>query len=135
MRKSFKKLLLNSISKFLANNTFLSSYQSQFRPSDSYEYQLLSIVHVEVRGIFLHMPKAVNQTPIIKKIWSTTEMYWELPKKIDFKESFMVFADDTFVVFFSRLWYHFVTGATKWWLNQDVHLGISIEDVIQYWSN
>ena len=89
VRKSFKKLLLNSISKFLANNTFLSSYQSQLRPSDSYEYQLLSIVHVEVRGIFLHMPKAVNQTPIFKKIWSTTEMYWELPKKIDFKESFL----------------------------------------------
>ena len=87
MRKSFKKLLLNSIHKFFANNIFLSSYQSQFWPSDSYEYQLFSIVHVEVRGTFLNMSKAVNQTPIFRKIWSTTEMYWELPKKIEFKES------------------------------------------------
>ena len=75
MRKSFKKLLLNSVHKFFANNIFLSSYQSQFRPSDSYEYQLFSIVHVEVRGTFLNMSKAVNQNPIFRKIWSTTEMY------------------------------------------------------------
>ena len=140
VRKSFKKLLLNSISKFLANNTFLSSYQSQFRPSDFYEYQLL-IVHVEVRGIFLHMSKGVNQTPIFRKIGLPLKCIESFLKKwiskspVKWSVIFMVFADDTFVAFFSRLWYQFVIGATKWWLNQDAHLCISIEDVIQYWSN
>ena len=43
--KIFKKLLFNSIFKFLDNNNLLSSNQSGFRPSDSCEYQLLSIVH------------------------------------------------------------------------------------------
>ena len=43
--KIFKKLLFNSIFKFLDDNNLLSSNQSGFRPSDSCEYQLLSIIH------------------------------------------------------------------------------------------
>ena len=39
--KIFKKLLFNSIFKFLDDNNHLSSNQSGFRPSDSHEYQLL----------------------------------------------------------------------------------------------
>ena len=39
--KIFKKLLFNSIFKFLDDNNRLSSNQSGFRPSDSHEYQLL----------------------------------------------------------------------------------------------
>ena len=69
--KIFEKLLFNSIFKFLDDNNLLSSNQSGFRPSDSCEYQLLSIVHyiyasfdccpsLEVRGIFLDISKAFD---------------------------------------------------------------------------
>ena len=62
--KMFEKLLFNSVFKFPRDNNILSSNQSRFRPSDSCEYQLLSIVHgiyasfdccpsLEVRRIFL----------------------------------------------------------------------------------
>ena len=43
--KIFEKLLFNSIFKFLDDNTLVSSNQSEFRPLDPSEYQLLSIVH------------------------------------------------------------------------------------------
>ena len=60
---------LNVLFKFLDDNNLLSSNQSGFRPSDSCEYQLLSIVHdiyasfdcclsLEVRGVFLDISKA-----------------------------------------------------------------------------
>ena len=69
--KIFEKLLFNSIFKFLDDNNLLSSNQSGFRPSDSCEYQLLSIVHyiyasfdccpsLKVRGIFLDISKAFD---------------------------------------------------------------------------
>ena len=67
--KIFEKLLSNSIFKVLDNN-LLSSNQSGFRPLDSCEYQLLSIVHdiyafdccpsFEVRRIFLDISKAFD---------------------------------------------------------------------------
>ena len=44
-RKIFKKLLFNSLLKFLDNSNLLSSNQSGFKLSGSCEYQLLSIVH------------------------------------------------------------------------------------------
>ena len=67
--KIFKKLLFNSIFKFLYNNNLLCSNQSGFRPSDSFEYHLLSIVNdiyassdfcssLEVRELFLNISKA-----------------------------------------------------------------------------
>ena len=70
--KIFEKLLFNSIFKFLDDNNLLSSNQSGFRPSDSCEYQLLSIVHdiyasfdccpsLEVRGVFLDISKAFDR--------------------------------------------------------------------------
>ena len=70
--KFFQKLQFNSIFKFLDDNNLLSSNQSGFTPSDSCEYQLLSIVHdiyasfdccasLEVRGIFLDISKAFDR--------------------------------------------------------------------------
>ena len=67
-----EKLLFNSIFKFLDDNNLLSSNQSGFTPSDSCEYQLLSIVYdiyasfdccasLEVRGIFLDISKAFDR--------------------------------------------------------------------------
>ena len=58
--------------RFLNQNKILSGAQSRFRPSDSCEYQLLSIVHdiyksfdcnppLEVRGIFLDISKAFDR--------------------------------------------------------------------------
>ena len=58
--------------RFLNENKLLSDAQSGFRPSDSCEYQLLSIVHdiyksfdcnppLEVRGIFLDISKAFDR--------------------------------------------------------------------------
>ena len=66
-----KKLLFNSIFKFLDDNNLLNSNHSGFRPSDSCEYQLLSIIHeiyasfdcypsLEVRGVFLDISKAFD---------------------------------------------------------------------------
>ena len=63
---------LNVLFKFLDDNNLLSSNQSGFRPSDSCEYQLLSIVHdiyasfdccpsLEVRGVFLDISKAFDR--------------------------------------------------------------------------
>ena len=70
--KIFEKLLFNSTFKFLDDNNLLSSNQSGFRPSDSCEYQLLSVVHdiyasfdccpsLEVRGVFLDISKAFDR--------------------------------------------------------------------------
>ena len=70
--KIFEKLLFNSIMDFLEENNLLNSNQSGFRPNDSCESQLLSIVHdiyssfdchasLEVRGIFLDISKAFDR--------------------------------------------------------------------------
>ena len=69
--KIFKKLLFNSITDFLEGNNLLNSSQSGFRPNDSCESQLLSIVHIyssfdchpslEVRSIFLDISTAFDR--------------------------------------------------------------------------
>ena len=69
--KNFEKLLFNSIMGFLVENDLLNSNQSGFRPNDSCESQLLSIVHIyssfdchpslEVRSIFLDISKAFDR--------------------------------------------------------------------------
>ena len=82
--KKFEKLLFNSIMDFLEEYTLLSSNQSGFRPNDSCESQLLSIVHIyssfnchpslEVRGIFLDISKAFDRVwheGLLYKIQST----------------------------------------------------------------
>ena len=67
--KIFEKLLFNSIMDFLEENNLLNSIQSGFRPHDSCESQLLSVVHdifslfncnpsLEGRGIFLDISRA-----------------------------------------------------------------------------
>ena len=69
--KIFEKLLFSSKFKFLDDNN-VSSNQPGFRPSNSCEYQLLSIVHdiyasfeccpsLKVRGIFLNISKAFDR--------------------------------------------------------------------------
>ena len=70
--KILKKIIFDSIMRFLNENKLLSDAQSGFRPSDSREYQLLSVVHdiyksfdcnppLEVRGIFLDISKAFDR--------------------------------------------------------------------------
>ena len=70
--KVFEKILFNSIFEYLQENCLLCDNQSGFRPSDSCEYQLLSIVHdiyasfdcnppKDVRGIFLDISKAFDR--------------------------------------------------------------------------
>ena len=70
--KIFEKLLFNSMFKFVDDDNLFRSNQSGFRPSDSCEYQLLSIDHdiyasfdccpsLEVRGIFLDISKAFDR--------------------------------------------------------------------------
>ena len=68
--RSLKKFY--SIYEFLEENDLLFDHQSGFRPSDSCEYQLLSIVHdiyisfdcippLDVRGIFLDICKVFDR--------------------------------------------------------------------------
>ena len=67
--KILERLILNSLFEFLQENNLLNQNQSGFRPSDSCEYQLLSIVHDiyasfdcnpprDVRDVFLDISKA-----------------------------------------------------------------------------
>ena len=70
--KVFQNILFNSIFEYLQENCLLCDNQSGFQPSDSCEYQLLSIVHdiyasfdcnppKDVRGIFLDISKAFDR--------------------------------------------------------------------------
>ena len=65
-------ILYNSLFLYLESNNLLSPHQLGFRPNDSCTYQLLSIAHsiytdfdhipsLEVRGIFLDIPKAFDK--------------------------------------------------------------------------
>ena len=78
--KVLGKILFNSIFEYLQNNCLLCDNQSGFRPSDSCEYQLLSIVHDiyasfdsnppnDVRGIFLDISK------VFDKVWHEGPIY------------------------------------------------------------
>ena len=66
------KMIFDSIMRFFNENKFLSDAQSGFRPSDSCEYQQLSVVHdiyksldcnplLEVRGMFLDISKVFDR--------------------------------------------------------------------------
>ena len=70
--KILERLIFNSLFEFLHENNLLNENQSGFRPSDSCEYQLLSIVHdiyasfdcnplCDVRGVFLDILKAFDR--------------------------------------------------------------------------
>ena len=70
--KIFERIIFNSIFEYLEENNLLCPNQSGFRPSDSCEYQLLSILHEiyksfdcnppkDVRGIFLDLSKASDR--------------------------------------------------------------------------
>ena len=70
--KIFERVIFNSIFSFLKVNNFLCPNQSGFRPSDSCEYQLLSILNEiykyfdfnppkDVRDIFLDLSKALDR--------------------------------------------------------------------------
>ena len=70
--KNFERVIFNSISGYLEGNNLLCPNQSGFRPSDSCEYQLLSMLHKiyksfdfnppkDVSGIFLDLSKAFDR--------------------------------------------------------------------------
>ena len=70
--KILERLIFNSLFEFLHENNLLNENQSGFRPSDSCEYQLLSIVHDiyasfdcnprrNFRGVFLDISTAFNR--------------------------------------------------------------------------
>ena len=70
--KYLKMFVFNSLFVFLHESNLLNENQSGFRPSDSCEYQLLSIVHDiyasfdcnpprDVRGVFLDISKAFDR--------------------------------------------------------------------------
>ena len=70
--KIFERIIFNSIFEYLEENNLLCPNQSGFRPSDSCENQLLSILHEiyksfscnppkDVRGIFLDLSKAFDR--------------------------------------------------------------------------
>ena len=70
--KIFEKLRFDCIYDFLDQNCLLNANQSDFRPSDSCEHQLIAITHniftafdanpsIEVRGIFLDLSKAFDR--------------------------------------------------------------------------
>ena len=58
--KVFEKILFNSIFEYLQENCLLCDNQSGFRPSDSCEYQLLSIVHDIYASFDCNPPKDVR---------------------------------------------------------------------------
>ena len=70
--KIFKKIIFNSLFKYLDDNNLLNGNQSGFCPGDSCVHQLLSITHeiykafdtnpsLEVRGIFLDLSKTFDK--------------------------------------------------------------------------
>ena len=70
--KIVEKIIFDSIMRFLNESKLISDAQSGFRPSDSCEYQQLSIVHdvnksfdcnppLEVRGIFQTFLKPLTE--------------------------------------------------------------------------
>ena len=81
--KIFKKIIFNSIFEYFEESNLLCPNQSGFRPSDSCEYQVLSILHEiyksfdcnlpkDVRGIFVDLSKAFDRVwhdGLIYKIW------------------------------------------------------------------
>ena len=78
--KIFERIIFNSIFEYLEENNLLCPNQSGFRPYDSCEYHLLSILHEiyksfdcnspkDVRGIFLDLSKAFD------KVWHDGLIY------------------------------------------------------------
>ena len=78
--KIFKKVILNSLFKYLNDNNFLNNNQSGFRLGDSCIHQLLSITHeiykafytnpsLDVREPFLDLSKAFD------RVWHDGLMY------------------------------------------------------------
>ena len=70
--KILERLIFNSLFEFLHENNLLNESQSEFRPSDSCEYQPLSFAHDiyasfdcnlsrDVRSIFLDISKAFDR--------------------------------------------------------------------------
>ena len=58
--KILERLIFNSLFEFLHENNLLNENQSGFRPSDSCEYQLLSIVHDIYASFDCNPPRDAN---------------------------------------------------------------------------
>ena len=78
--ETFKKLIFDSIRRFMIQNNLLNSFQSGFRPNDSCNNQLISLTHniyhdfnasssLKVRGVFLDLSKAFD------KVWHEGLLY------------------------------------------------------------
>ena len=78
--ETFKKLIFDSIRRFMIQNNLLNSFQSGFRPNDSCNNQLISLTHniyhnfnanssLKVRGVFLDLSKAFD------KVWHKDPLY------------------------------------------------------------
>ena len=78
--ETFKKLIFDSIRRFMIQNNLLNSFQSGFRPNDSCNNQLISLTHniyhdfnasssLKVRGVFLDLSKAFD------KVWHESLLY------------------------------------------------------------
>ena len=96
--KIFEKVIFNSLFKYLDDNNFLTSNQSDFQPGDSCAHQLLSITHdiykafdanlsLDVRVVFLDLPKAFS------RVWDDGLMY----KLKSFKYLQKLLQADTFI--------------------------------------
>ena len=58
--KIFERIIFNSIFEYLEENNLLGPNQSGFRPSDTCEYQLLSILHEIYKPFDCNLPKDVR---------------------------------------------------------------------------
>ena len=91
MEKFFERVIFNSIFEYLEENNLLCPNQSGFRPSDSCEYQLLSILHeIHKEVVFsrkshklAHPPVLFNNVPV-KRCSIQKHLGFHLDEKLNF---------------------------------------------------
>ena len=91
MEKFFGRVIFNSIFEYLEENNLLCPNQSGFRPSDSCEYQLLSILHeIHKEVVFsrkshklAHPPVLFNNVPV-KRCSIQKHLGFHLDEKLNF---------------------------------------------------
>ena len=91
MENFFERVIFNSIFEYLEENNLLCPNQSGFRPSDSCEYQLLSILHeIHKEVVFsrksdklAHPPVLFNNVPV-KRCSIQKHLGFHLDEKLNF---------------------------------------------------